>query len=745
MKRKLILFLFLTGVSLYLHAIPAKPGKTRVVQPDGSTVTLVLHGDEFNHFTTTADSYTVVETASGYQYALKQGGSLVPSGVTAHDAAERNSAEREFLATSRKMLRADVTEQQKQERARARSMWKAPSGDTAPARATRYDYGNFRGLVILVEWNDLSFTRTDAKEFFSSMMNDKGYGGYYTQGTPRQWVECTGSVHDYFSDNSAGMFQPEFDVVGPVKINRSHTFPQGSKYGWQCAVDAIEAANPLVDYSKYDADGDGVVDMFYIIYAGYGSNVSGNSSSYIWPYASQYPYPYQRYDGKRMGRYACSTEICDSEVRGGRTLDGIGTICHEFSHVLGLPDLYDTDYEENGQSNDPGVWSIMAGGGYSNSSRTPTGYGAYERYAIGFMKPQLIKEEGTQYTLGAINETNTAYRINSAVDKEYFLLENRQRTRWDAYLPGSGMLVFRVDSTNASVWTANDVNVNPDHNYYEMVRANPRTAAGVITPSGYDPFPGLGNVTELNSEMVPLFKSWSGEAVPLSLNTITESNGIISFSVGGSEIDRKVEDFEAMELTEGDATGVKGIFCNWDMVKTKVVETTDKYGNASKALGIVRGGSLTSSAIEKGISNIEFDYWNASPVQAIVRCYSSTDGGTTWTLMENTDRQTQLNVVAGKNIHTKYIANLPAGSMFRIQQDSGLPTTVNYIDDISMIFNSSSATGINSIEAGSDADTATEAVYNLSGQRVSSCSKGILIVRKRTADGKVITRKVVKR
>lgn len=745
MKRQLILFLFVTGVSLSLHAIPAKPGKTTVRQADGTYVTVVLHGDEHSHFTTTDDGYTLIFNGGSWQYATLKDGSLVASGITAHDAAERTGKETTFLSGHKKMLRAEPTAAQQEEAKRSRSLWKAPAGGTAPARATRYDYNNFRGLVILVEWNDLGFTRTDAKEFFSSMMNDKGYGGYYTQGTPRQWVECTGSVHDYFSDNSAGMFQPTFDVVGPVRINRSCTYPAGTSNGWQCAVDAINAANPLVDYSKYDADGDGVVDMFYIIYAGYGSNVSGNNGDYIWPYASQYAYPYQRYDGVRMGRYACSTELCDSEVRGGKTLDGIGTICHEFSHVLGLPDLYDTDYENNGQSNDPGVWSIMAGGGYSNSSRTPTGYGAYERYAIGFMQPVMIKEKGGEYTLGAINGTNTAYRINSAVDKEYFLLENRQRTGWDAYLPGSGMLVFRVDSTNAAMWTSNKVNCYPEHNYYEMVRANPRTAGSTVTESGYDPFPGLGNVTELNSEMVPLFKSWSGEAVPLSLNTITESNGIISFSVGGSEIDRKVEDFEAMELTEGDATGVKGVFCNWDMVKTKIVETTDKYGNASKALGIVRGGSLTSSAIEKGISNIEFDYWNASPVQAIVRCYSSTDGGTTWTLMENTDRQTQLNVVAGKNIHTKYIANLPAGSMFRIQQDSGLPTTVNYIDDISMIFNSSSATGINSIEAGSDADTATEAVYNLSGQRVSSCSKGILIVRKRTADGRIITRKVVKR
>ncbi|WP_288317444.1 M6 family metalloprotease domain-containing protein [Xylanibacter caecicola] len=745
MKRQLILLLFAIGVSISMHAIPAKPGKTVVRQADGTYVTVVLHGDEHSHFTTTVDGYTLVLDNGSWQYALKQNGDLVSSGMTAHDAPARTDAEKTFLAGHEKMLRAEPTAVQQEAVKRSRSLWKQPATGTGQAKATRYDYNNFRGLVILVEWNDRSFTRSDAKSFFSSMVNDKGYSGYYTQDTPRQWVNCTGSVHDYFSDNSSGLFQPKFDVVGPVKINRSCKYPEGASYGWQCAVDAIKAADPLVDYRKYDADGDGVVDMFYIIYAGYGSNVSGNSSSYIWPYASQYVYPYMTYDGVRMGRYACSTEICDSEVRGGNTLDGIGTIVHEFSHVLGLPDLYDTDYEENGQSNDPGIWSIMAGGGYNNSSRTPTGYGAYERYAIGFMQPELIKEKGGTYTLGAMNETNSAYRINSAVDKEYFLLENRQRTRWDEYLPGNGMLVFRVDSTDASIWTSNKVNCYPSHNYYEMVRANPRTTGNVITESGYDSFPGLGNITELNSEMIEQFRSWSGEAVPLSLSNISEKNGIINFSVGGSEIDRKIEDFEDMALTQEDATGVKGVFCNWDMVNTRVVETTDKQGTGKKALSIVRGGSLTSSVIEKGISNIEFDFWNASPVQSIIRCYSSTDGGNTWTLMKNIEGLTQINVTAGKNIHTKYVANLPAGSMFRIQQDSGLPTVINYIDDISMIFNGNTATGIGEIKAENGTDTVEETVYNLSGQRVSACSKGILIVKKHTADGRVITRKVVRR
>lgn len=740
-----LLILFLLAVVITAKGVPAKPGKTQVRQPDGTIVTLVLHGDEFTHFTTTSDNYTVIKTSSGYQYAVKENGVLIPSGITAHDAEYRTAGEKTFLSAQNKMLHADATTESEQSIQRARSLWKAPAENSGAQKATNYDYNNFRGLVILVEWNDLSFTRSDAKDFFSDMMNTENYNGYYTQGTPQQWVSCTGSVRDYFRDNSTGQFNPTFDVVGPVKINRSCTFPQGASYGWLCAIDAITAANSIVDYSKYDADGDGVVDMFYIIYAGYGSNVSGNNENYIWPYASQYAYPGMRYDGVTMGRYACSTELCASEMNGDKTLDGIGTICHEFSHVLGLPDLYDTDYENGGgQSNDPGVWSVMAGGSYNNSSRTPTGYGAYERYAIGFMQPETITEEGRTYTLEAMNTANKAYRINSSVDKEYFLLENRQKTGWDTYLPGSGMLIFRVDSTNAAIWTSNKVNCNPAHNYYEMVRANPRMSGGTIMASGYDPFPGTAGVMAINNETNPSLKSWTGAPTSLSINSIIESGGIISFNVDGAEVDADIEDFEAMELTEDDAQDVQGVFCKWDLDKTRVIATTGDYGTGSRAIGIARGGSLTTSVIEKSVNTMEYDFWNVSKTAVMVRMEYSTDGGSTWTMLANNEGKTQIQVQANKNVHIKYLANLPAGTMYRISQTSGLPTTYNCIDNIAVMFGNQNTTGINAPATGIATDIISEEVFNLAGQRVAADTKGIVIIKSRTADGRCITRKVIR-
>lgn len=745
MKLRLFQILIMAVFAVQASAIPARPGAVKVMQPDGSTVTLVLHGDEFRSFTATHDGYTVVRTDSGWQYALKKDGALVASGIMAHDASERKSEENALLTRLGKMTVPDMTAGERERMRRAQSLRSAAPGEKASLAGGRYDYNNFRGLVILVEWNDCGFTRTDSREFFSSMINDEGYGGYYTQDASPQWVSCTGSVCDYFSDNSMGLFKPEFDVVGPVRIDLSCKYPSKTINGTQCAYEALQAADGMVDFSKYDTDGDGTVDMFYIIYAGYGSNISGNDEAYIWPYASSMAYFGIRLDGVRMGRYACSTELCASERYGQKTLDGIGTICHEFSHVLGLPDLYDTDYSDNGQSDDPGVWSVMAGGGYLDNSRTPAGYGAYERYAAGFMQPETLTEKDRTYTLEPINTSNKAYRIDSSVDKEFFLLENRQRTRWDSALPGEGMLIFRVDSTNASMWTGNRVNSDPSHNYYELLRADPRTNNGTIVASGYDPFPGLGNVTEINNETTPSLLSWTGEPTPLSIHSIKSDGGVISFGTGGTEVDKDTEDFEAMELTSDDATDVEGVFCKWDMVKARVVETTDKYGTGKRMLGIVNGGYITSSAIDKAISKIEFDFWNPTGTSAVITTGYSEDEGKTWKQLATRSGQVQISVSPGTSSHISYNEKLPAGSLIRIFMYKGSSSSMNYIDDIRVVYTGVHTSSIQDAACSTDDIVVSETFYNLSGQRVSENTKGLVIVKTRTADGRTLTRKIMKR
>ena len=347
----------------------------------------------------------------------------------------------------------------------------------------------------------------------------------------------TGSVRDYFHDNSNGVFNPQFRIVGPVTINYSQYAANKTDNAREIVTAALDAADSQVNYADYDGNGDSQVDMVYFIFAGCGSNHGGNDERLIWPHAGHLIYQkadddkwyYLQRDNINMGRYACSTEMAGAETNS--YLDGIGTICHEFSHVLGLKDLYDTDYGKNGQSNHPDDWTLMASGGYLNNSRTPAGYGLYERYAVGFATPQTLGAEGC-FSLQPIGTSNRGYRINSAVENEFFLVENRQQTsKWDAHLPGHGLLVFRVDSTDTEVWNSNKANIDPTHNYYEMVRAGGGRGA-----TDTDPFPGTQGVTALTNTTLPAnLLSWTGQPTKMVLENITESaNGTVTFDLTDS-------------------------------------------------------------------------------------------------------------------------------------------------------------------------------------------------------------------
>ena len=223
--------------------------------------------------------------------------------------------------------------------------------------------------------------------------------------------------------------------------------------------------------------------------------------------------------------------------------------------MLGLPDFYDADGKESGGACiEPGDWSLMSNGCYFNMSRTPVGYSLYERYAIGFATPVTIDKEGS-YSMENIGTSNTGYRIDSQVSNEYFMLENRQPSlfKWDAYLPGSGMLVFRVDRTNNSVWNYNTVNNDPSHPYYELLRADGTAHyyEGYLA-SVYDTYPGKANVTELHNSSSPTnLLSWNGTATKWGLTNIAEADGVVSFQIDNALEVKSIELPATLTLKEG--------------------------------------------------------------------------------------------------------------------------------------------------------------------------------------------------
>jgi M6 family metalloprotease-like protein len=559
---------------------------------------------------------------------------------------------------------------------------------TLHGNSTRYDYSKFRGLVILVEYNDLAFSRTDIKEIYEGMLNDKGYTGFMSNALLPEKIPYTGSVRDYYYENSNGLFDPTFDVVGPVKIDYASTYAKQTSYAQTLMSAAVKAADDEVDFSQYDCDGDGTVDMVFFLFSGGGSNYTGNDSNLLWPHASTLT---TRVDGVSLGRYACSVELYGRPAN--KIIDGIGTIVHEFGHVLGLPDLYDTDYASSGGTSiHPQKWSVMASGSYLNQSRTPAGYSLYERYALGFATPQQVTETG-DYTLDYIGTANTGLRIDTDTKNEYYLFENRQKQRWDAYLPGEGMLVFRVDSTSVTAWDNNDVNVNPAHNYYELLRATPKTTSSGVTDSDGDPFPGSGNVTELNYNTSPALLSWSGDPVFYSLSDIAMADGKVTLHITRETPTTATEDFESMPLTSGDAQELEGKFTTWTLASGASIvasnDTTGTLGYGAQLLGLVRSATAATGVIDRTVTSISFDVCVADDYGSStgsIYCQYDEYGSDDWSSLASTEGKSVTVVAAGDTLQLSYKVPSLKGASYRLLLKTGNRTKPVCIDNFRLQF-----------------------------------------------------------
>lgn len=536
----IIICLLAMLIPAHLGAVRAYPHPKTLRQPNGSTITLIGHGDEFNHYVTTTDGYTVVKGHDGiYRYAVKDGDRLKASSVVACDVKDRTSYDSLFLSkvTPRLTPAVSPTAQQLKKLSVRNDGLFSPGIAASTRRAGRAinAQSGYRGLVILVNFTDRKFSRGDqSRQFVDDMMNKPNRTSYIDYKLQAE-ITCTGSVRDYFSDNSGGMFVPEFDVVGPIDLDVDQYFINGTNRTYELCAKVLEKANPEVDFSRYDADGDGMVDMFYILYAGYASTYQGNDERLVWPHAGHIGDSNidVTYDGMRFGRFACSSEIYGWHADKDLDLDDIGVIVHEFSHVLGFKDHYDVSGYLN---EDPGTWDVMASGNYNGiCNDTPCGYNAYEKYAAGFITPRTVDaaDHNATVTLRSLSSSNDALRIKSMKDSTVFLLENRQREKWDSYLPGHGMLVWRVDSCDREYWNHNALNVN-GRPHFKLIRANGPNVNlfREIEDMDYDPFPGTKNVYELsNYTKISNLLANDNYPSPMNLRNIREENGLISLEL----------------------------------------------------------------------------------------------------------------------------------------------------------------------------------------------------------------------
>lgn len=533
-----------------LYAIPAKKGLFPFTQADGTVIEVELTGDEFAHCYLSPDGYPLVEKNGTLYYAgFTAAGALEASDLRV--AATRSSADKAFLAGVDKSkiadaLRYNAEKSPLRRNAGASGMMRAPQGPGLDDGSDFPVTGSPRVLVILAEYSDVKMTVANPHDYFSRMMMEPGFSDY----------GGTGSAIDFFTENSNGQFTPQIDVYGPVTLPQKQSYYGANDYNGddrnaaQMIADACEALDSQIDFSLYDTNKDGYIDNVFVFYAGRGE-ANGGGANTVWPHKWNVTYAgiNKSFDGVKLDRYACSNEWMS-----GRP-DGVGTFIHEFSHVMGLPDLYSTNYSS---AFTPGEWSTLDYGPYNNDGCTPPLYSAFERYALGWIEPVLIDSPVTA-ELPSIGE-NVCGIIKTAKENEYFLLENRQQVSWDKYIPGHGMLIWHIDY-NASIWSRNAVNNSSSHQYVDIEEAD--NTRSEYSRAG-DAFPGTGNVTSFTDDTAPSMKTWSGARLNLPITDIAESAGVISFNVAGGKATGNIDKPVALAAT---AVETDRFTANWEAVE----------------------------------------------------------------------------------------------------------------------------------------------------------------------------------
>lgn len=507
MNKKLLLFLSFFAVANVMLAIPAKRGiYKQITTADGRQVRVQLVGDEHAHY---------YQTAEGKTYTL-QGGFAVEVDVEQLQAKARVH------------------------RAKADNVRNARLARRKVGGAGMVYEGKKKGIIILAEFKDLKFEEGHTPALFQRIANEENF----SEGDFR------GSVSDYFKSQSGGRFELDFDVVGPIALEQEMAYygennsSGDDKRPEKMIEEACKAVDNVVNFKDYDWDGDGEVDQVFVLYAGLGEAAGGDLDT-VWPHEWNLSATGTSLtlDDVVIDTYACSSELTayDFDCLGNVTetgIDGIGTICHEFSHCLGFPDMYDTSYTHYGM----GPWDLMDSGSYNGGGFCPAGYTSYEKMVAGWLTP--VELTGTMDVSGmtALSEGGQAYIIsNKAHPDEFYMLENRQLTGWDSELLGDGLLILHVDY-DEEVWYNNTVN-NDTRQRCTIIPADGQLKMYLYEGSYYvddddvpgDPYP-YGKNNCLNNVSKPAAKLYNANTdgsklMNVSIYDITRhDDGTISFS-----------------------------------------------------------------------------------------------------------------------------------------------------------------------------------------------------------------------
>lgn len=510
---RLSLIVVLLAFTCPSRSVPAKRGVWRTVTlSNGLTIKARLCGDEHAH-------WWQAEDGSCFDVdSLGKGKAVVPQ--------ELMSKARSRMAARRQAAR--------RANAKKTNQRIATNGNTGKFQGQRH------GLIILVNFADSKFNTSKfgpTQTLYSRIANEANYGEN----------NFKGSISDYFKAQSGGQFLLDFDVAGPVTLPNGYSYyGQNDDDGYdkrptKMVREACQAVDGSVDFSKYDWDGDGEVEEVFVVYAGNGEHDTANKPSLIWPHMDNLAnYGEQlTLDGVTINTYACA-----SELNSDKTLSGIGTFCHEFSHCMGFPDMYDT--ASDGNNFGMGSWDLMDYGSYNGHGYVPAGYSGYEKMVCGWTTPIELDKPMTVNGMERLADMGQTYIIyNKGNRNEYYILENRQQSGFDKYLPGSGLLIERVDY-DKDIWDWNAVNTTnggyyPEGSYTPSYNDHQRITIFHANNIEYDgnnatyPYASLDSLTDSSQ---PAATVWNANAdgtylMHCRVYGITQNaDGTVAFSFG---------------------------------------------------------------------------------------------------------------------------------------------------------------------------------------------------------------------
>lgn len=589
---KYLITLILIFTSSVSWAVKMKPGATKMRQADGTTITVKGFGDEDFHYLTTADGVLIVQEGTGFFIAkVDNDGILTSTGMLVHDIHERKAEEKALIMQQDRELFAKKFNANREKR----RILREPVEDNP----TLFPHtGSPKVPVLLVQFSDVQFSVSDPKATFNKYLNAEDL---FDRNTDTDMGRNYGSVRKYFTDMSYGKFTPQFDVYGPVSLDRpladyGRTEDMGALFNDACA--AIEN---MADFTQYDSNNDGNIDLVYIIYAGFSESIAGNSPDCIYPKSGTL-YGIS-IDGKNVCRYGVNNELngTPDDQANGPLINGTGLFCHEFSHCMGLPDLYPTSgsIAERSINHNLDYWDLMDAGEYTYNGYRPTGYSAWEREAFGWTTIDTLKTS-CNVTLSTLDNNGKAYKIindNDPSGNEYYIVENVQQQGWNRYMFGHGMLVYHIDY-RADRFSLGGCKVNSELGHprmtliaadgtfipeyfidmnitesdddflkswnkplYDKYGGQTFSNSMYIAEAAGDPYPGTSGNTQLTDDSQP--KSWvyTGQGMSKAITAISEDteNKTVSFKFmnGGVGIDKTEDNTRSNDTAIFSISGIR--------------------------------------------------------------------------------------------------------------------------------------------------------------------------------------------